>query len=271
MNVDRTHRITTPDGTVLQGETAGAGTPLVLVPGAGGDHSTWNVLWPRLTELAWCVRYDLRGHDAQEDSEHAAAEFRHANDLEALLDGLGIRRIVLAGVSMGGRIAVDFALDHPGRVDALILISPGLADWDWSSEWRQRWHRLTTLARDGCLDEVRECWYQHPLFATTRRIPALAADLRAEIADDNCMIWLEPDHEAPPRQSHVERLHELTMPTMLITGTEDVDDFRLIADVLAALVPDIYRIDLPATGHLAHRERPAETISAMATFLAGIT
>jgi pimeloyl-ACP methyl ester carboxylesterase len=52
--------------------------------------------------------------------------------LAALLDGLGIEPTALTGASMGGRVAIDFALAYPDRVDRLLLISPGLADWDWS-------------------------------------------------------------------------------------------------------------------------------------------
>lgn len=110
-----------------------------------------------------------------------------------MLDGLGIERAAVAGVSMGGRIALDFALDHPGRADPLILISPNLADWDWSPDWQRRWQQLTAAADAGPLDRARDLWWHHPLFATARRDPAVAARLKAHIADDNCRAWLEAD------------------------------------------------------------------------------
>ncbi len=259
------HRIQADSGVVLWAEVTGEGSPHVLVPGAGGDHSTWDPMWSPLTVTNRCVRYDLRGCGESED--RTTARFRHADDLAVLLDELGIERTALTGASMGGRIAVDFALTYPDRVDRLVLISPGLADWDWSDTWRGRWLELTRTARCGDLERVRDMWFHHPLFATARRDPALAAQLRATIAADACRVWVDADREIPPARPHVECLPDLDMPVLLITGTDDVQDFRVIADIIAAMVPDIRRVDLPDTGHLAHLERPVETAAEIGTFL----
>lgn len=168
---------------------------------------------------------------------------------------------------MGGRIALDFALDHPGRIDRLVLISPNVAGWDWSPEWEHHWRQLTTAAHEGMLDRARDLWWRHPLFATARRDPTLAARLRADIAADNCRAWLDADRETPPQQPHVERLAELTVPVLLITGSDDLNDLRVIAEILTAMVADLRRVDLTDTGHLTHWERPADTIHAIVTFL----
>lgn len=258
-------RITTEAGVEIAVEVTGVGPPLVLVAGAGGNCSTWDPVWPHLHSIRRSVRYDLRGCGTSEDRTTSA--FRHADDLAAVLDHLGISRAAVVGVSMGGRIALDFALDHPGRADQLILISPNLAGWDWSTDWQRRWQQLTTAARDGLLDRVRDLWWRHPLFATARRDPAISARLRAEIAVDDCRAWLDADRETPPRQPHVERLTELTMSVLLITGCDDLDDFRVMAEILEAMVADTRRVDLPGTGHLAHLERPAETVRAITAFL----
>ncbi|MEV6220645.1 alpha/beta fold hydrolase [Nocardia fluminea] len=153
-------------------------------------------MWPQLTATHHCVRYDLRGCGASAD--RTTAGFRHADDLAALLDGLGISRTALTGASMGGRIAVDFALSYPDRVDRLVLISPGLADWDWSDIWRAHWLELSRTARSGDLERTRDMWFHHPLFATARRDPAMAARLRATIAADACRVWVDADREIPP-------------------------------------------------------------------------
>lgn len=264
-DVPDTHRITAAAGVELWAEITGEGPPLVVVPEAGGDHSSWDIVWPQLTATSRCVRYDLRGCGASED--RTTGEFRHADDLAALLDGLGIERTALIGVSMGGRIAIDFALAHPDRVDRLVLISPGLADWDWSKSWRARWQELTRAAHAGRFEQARDLWFHHPLFATTRRNPAIATQLRAAIAANNCRVWLDADRETPPPQPHVERLGELAIPVLLITGTDDLEDFRVVAEIVAAMVPDVRRVDLPDTGHLTHLERPTETAAEIVAFL----
>ncbi|MFD3459077.1 alpha/beta fold hydrolase [Nocardia fluminea] len=259
------HRVSPTAGVELWAEVAGEGSPHVLVPGAGGDHSTWDPMWPQLTATHHCVRYDLRGCGASVD--RTTAGFRHADDLAALLDGLGISRTALTGVSMGGRIAVDFALSYPDRVDRLVLISPGLADWDWSDTWRAHWLELSRTARSGDLERTRDMWFHHPLFATARRDPAMTARLWATIAADTCRVWVDADREIPPARPHIEALPYLTMPVLLITGADDVQDFRVIAEIITAMVPDVRRLDLPNTGHLAHLERPAATAAEIRSFL----
>jgi len=264
-DVSDIHRVTVAADVELWAEVTGEGPPLVVVPEAGGDHSSWDIVWPQLTATSRCVRYDLRGCGVSEDRTGGA--FRHADDLAALLDGLGIGRTALVGVSMGGRIAIDFALAYPDRVDRLVLVSPGLADWDWSTSWRARWQELTRAARDGRFEQVKDLWFHHPLFATTRRDPAVAARLRKAIAVDRCRVWLDADREIPPPRPHVERLGELTIPVLLITGADDVEDFRVVAEVIATMVPNVRRVDLPDTGHLTHLERPTETAAAIVAFL----
>ncbi|MBC7304139.1 MAG: alpha/beta fold hydrolase [Nocardia sp.] len=257
--------ITVEPGVRIAVEIAGEGPPLILIPGAGGIRATWDALWPRLATGRRCVRYDLRGCGESEDS--TTAGFRHADDLVSVLDELGIDRADIIGVSMGGRIAIDLALDHPGRVGRLVLLSPGLADWDWSPAWQRRWEEIARAARSGELDRARHLWFLHPLFATARRDPGLAQTLRNSIAVDNCGSWLEADRERPPPNAHMERLTELRAATLLITGCDDIEDFRVIAAILEAAVPDIVRRDLPRTGHLVHQERPRETGDAVSAFL----
>lgn len=260
------HRITTQVGVTISAETSGDGPPLVLIPGAGGTRSTWDPLWESLTGAHRCTRYDLRGCGASTDS--TTGRFRHADDLVAVLDRLGIDRASMAGVSMGGRTALDLALTRPDRVDRLVLISPGLAGWEWSPAWRRHWRELTRAARAGRLDETRERWFHHPLFTTTRRDPVLAARLRADIAADTCRVWLDDDREDPPPRPHVETLDRLTVPVLLITGANDLADFRMIAQIITAMVTDVRWVDLPDTGHLVPLERPDAAAHAITTFLA---
>ena len=112
------------------------------------------------------LRYDLRGFGRTASGGRAA--FSHADDLLAVLDAMGVARCDLVGVSMGGSVAVNFALDHAERVRNLVLVSPGLVGWEWSEEWRALWQPIVAAARAGAMDEARRLWWQHPLFATTR-------------------------------------------------------------------------------------------------------
>lgn len=245
-------------------EGRGSGETLLLVHGFGGDRGLWDGVWPALSSGRHALRYDLRGFG--QSRETGRRPFSHARDLEGLLDALEIDRCDLLGVSMGGAIALHFALDHPERVRRLALVSPGLAAWEWSDEWRARWTPILEAARAGDLDRARELWWTHPLFDTTRQIPAAAAQLRAAIDGYSGRHWAEPEREEPVLPD-VERLHLLAPPTLLLTGARDLPDFRLIADIVEAAAPRVSRKDYEDAGHLLHLERPQAFVDHVRDFL----
>ncbi|GAB4467771.1 MAG: alpha/beta hydrolase [Anaerolineae bacterium] len=97
--------------------------PLLLIHGAGGIHLGWPPQVRRLKHV-WVIAPDLPGH-GQSDGEAHQAIGDYTADLLRLLDGLGIERVIVAGHSMGGAIAQQLALDAPGRVAGLVLVSTG--------------------------------------------------------------------------------------------------------------------------------------------------
>jgi 2-succinyl-6-hydroxy-2,4-cyclohexadiene-1-carboxylate synthase len=249
------------EGARLSGEARGAGTPLVLVHGMAGDRHEWDRLLAALPPGLATLRYDLRGfgqsHSAL-DREHS-----HADDLLALFDVRGIARAPLLGLSMGGGVALNFALSHPERVSRLILVSPAVVGWDWSDAWKARMREVKHAARSGDMPRARELWLAHPMFATLAG--DLAVELRRSIDAYHGGQWLRDPQR--PELPDVDRLHTLAVPTLLLTGDGDVDELRLIADVIAAGAPDVTRIDYPAAGHMLHLERTAAVAEAVAAFV----
>jgi pimeloyl-ACP methyl ester carboxylesterase len=221
----------------------------VFVHGLSGDLHTWDALWNPATPA---LRYDLRDHGRS--AAELGISFNHASDLLHLLDALDIERCHLVGASMGGSIALNFALEYPERLSRLVLISPGIVGWEWSEAWRALWRPIAAHAHAGRLDEARELWWQHPLFASTRRSPA-AETLHGSITRFGCQPWIRDDHE--PLMPDLERVHTLRMPTLLMSGGLDLDDFKLIADLIEASAGDVIeRVDFPGCGHLIHLEAP---------------
>lgn len=236
----------------------------LFLHGFGGDLQTWNPLWAELDEGLSMLRYDLRGFGASRERDDRA--FSHADDLLALLDAFELPQADLVGVSMGGAVALNFALAHPRRVRRLVLISPAITAWEWSGEWRDLWQAIVDCARDGDMDGARELWWLHPLFATVRDGEA-GQSLRAAIDRFPGRQWLA-DHQRPSLPD-LEKLHSLAVPALLMSGGRDLGDFRLIADLLTAAVPDLRRIDFPGAGHMLHLEEPAVVARELLAFLEG--
>lgn len=235
---------------------------VVFLHGFGDDLSTWDLLWREWGPQLRGLRYDLRGFGQSHCD--AGTAYSHSDDLLQLLDTLNLETVSLVGVSMGGSVALNFALSYPQRVDKLVLISPGLAAWEWSDEWKALWRPILQAAADGDLDRARQLWWQHPLFAASRNSDA-AALLRDAILRYSGRHWIvDNERDTLP---DVDRLHSLAVDTLLITGARDVDEFRLIADLIGASSERVKRIDFAEAGHLPHIEIPADCAAVIRSFL----
>jgi 2-succinyl-6-hydroxy-2,4-cyclohexadiene-1-carboxylate synthase len=181
-------------GARLAVETSGEGEqPLLLLHGLAGDRRLWDPVWDRITVGRSAIRYDLRDFGASASLDDAA--FRHSRDLEALLDALGVPVCDLVGVSLGGSIALNFALNCPERVRKLTLVSPGITAWEWSDEWRALWQAIVDAAQADDIGRARELWFAHPLFATTRASPSAAEKLRETLWAYSGAVWAKGDRE----------------------------------------------------------------------------
>jgi 3-oxoadipate enol-lactonase/2-succinyl-6-hydroxy-2,4-cyclohexadiene-1-carboxylate synthase len=253
-------------GAMLVVERTGEGEPpLVMLHGLASDRTVWDFVWDNLAAGRQAIRYDLRGFGAS--SARNDAPFRHSRDLEGLLDALQVGRCDLLGVSLGGSVALNFALDHPGRVRRLTLISPGITAWDWSGEWRVLWRAIVEAAQGADIARARQLWWAHPLFATARTLPVVAQKLRETLDAYSGAIWAEGDREEPALPD-LDRLPFLEVPTLLLTGAADWPDFRLVADLIEAAAPDVRRIDYAGAGHMLNLERPGDVSAQVIRFLA---
>lgn len=243
-------------------EEQGHNPDSIFLHGLGGDTQSWDLLWHALGQDFPAIRYDLRGFGQSTDKSEA--EYDHAEDLMGLIEALGSSAYNLVGVSMGGAVALNFALSHPERVKKLVLISPALVAWEWSEQWRALWRPLAAMARAGDMDAAREYWWRHPLFATTRTSPA-GPLLHDSIMRYSGRHWYMDHHK--PMLPDVDRLTSLQVPTLLLTGECDLPDFRLMADLIAASSDHVRRFDVPDHGHLLNLEVPELCARYISSFL----
>lgn len=240
------------DGGRLRYSTAGAGEPVVLIHGLGLDAAMWDPQWPVLQRAFRTIRYDVRGFG---DSTLPQGPYSHSADLLELLDFLDARPAHVVGLSMGGQLALRFALEHAGAVRSLTLIDAALSGYRWSEAWRRSMSEIHNAAKNGGVQAAKRLWLAHPLFAPLQRDPQLAAALAAMVERYSAWHW----HNADPvrKPASPTALAAVSPRTLVIVGELDLPDFKSIAGQLAAEIPRASLHTVAGAGHMANMEAPA--------------
>lgn len=250
----------------------------VLMHGFAANLTSWDSIRPWLAEQGHVITYDripfglserVLPEQWQQDNpytDHAAVE-----QLSSLLDTLQVTQAVFVGNSAGGNLAMQLALTRPERVQGLLLLSPAV--YTGSPALLSRIAAVPPLRRAGMLLSRRlansgrllEMAFHDPSVITEEQRNNAALIARVENWDS--AFW-EFVRASRMRNINVsERLEELQMPLLLITG----DDDRIVATEdtvrLAAALPDASLEILPACGHLPQQECPQAVIDAISRWL----
>ena len=156
---------------------------------------------------------------------------------------------------MGGRVAVDFTLAFPDRVDRLITVDANLDGYEFAETPPTA--IATAVARSKGVAAARREWLAHPMFAPVLTLPGPGRRIRDMVETYSGWHWLNADPHRALAPTAIERLESIAAPTLVVAGTEDVHDFRRIADVLAARIPNADKELLPDIGHMPNMEAPA--------------
>ena len=245
-------------------ESAGKGRPVILIHGGQLDRRIWDDQFMVLAREFRVVRYDVRGFGR---SPAASAPWSPTGDLAALMDQLGIPKAELVGLSLGGRIAIDFALEHPERVSSLVLAGPGLSGFDWSRDSDAGFAAILAAAQSGDPMRAADLWLTDPYMAPAMENPALAPRLRA-LARENTACWLDnPLLEQAITPPAAGRLASLKKPVLLVVGDRDVADIQRIVEKLEAEVAGARKHVVRGAGHMVNMEKPEEFTRVVLEFL----
>jgi pimeloyl-ACP methyl ester carboxylesterase len=214
----------------------------------------WDPQWRVLQREFRAIRYDLRGFGG---SSLPNGAYSHSADLLDLLEYLDARPAHVIGLSMGGRMALRFALDHPEAVKSLTLIDSALEGHSWSGAWNQKMNAIEAAAKSGDLEAAKQLWLTHELFAPARRDPQLAAALAAMVHDYSAWHWWNRDPVRRSASPAIKGLATLRCPTLVLLGELDLPDFKDIAQRLAAEVPGATLHTIAGAGHMANMEAAA--------------
>lgn len=243
------------EGARLYFESFGAGPPLVLLHAGIGDLRMWDRQIAAFADRFTVVRYDARGFGR---SDPARGSYSPREDLLAVLRATGIDRSHLVGLSMGGGVALDMALEYPARVASLVLGSTRPGGLAPSKRLRDAWDAVDAVVAAGDIAQAVELELQMWVDGPQRRSDQVAAAVREQVREMNSAIFAMPD-EGEPRPLDppaVERLTEVRVPTLIVAGDQDQPDVIAGSTLLAESIPHARHAVIPNTAHLPNLEQP---------------
>lgn len=248
-------------------EEAGIGLPVILIHGHAVDLRVWDDVVPALVAARLrVIRYDVRGHGRSHVPEDGFSVADHVQDLAALVAHLGIEEAVLCGFSMGGEIAAAFAARHPRRVSGLVLVASALDGVRYSDEFYASVERLQDLIREyGPHPTIENEFPAHAFFDQLRGDQDAMDRVRTMMAAYSAREYLVD--LVPTEPPTVDLLDRITAPALVLSGTNDLPDLRLVATLLAEGIPHARAVDLPGAGHMLPMERPAEVAAMVVSFI----
>jgi pimeloyl-ACP methyl ester carboxylesterase len=259
-------------GARLYYEVAGRGHPLVLIHAGIADCRMWDDQFEVFARRFRVVRYDVRGFGR---SDMPPGPFSHQADLAGLLGHLDLGRAYVLGVSMGGLIAIDFTIERPEMVAALIPVASALSGSKPSDGLLAQWATVEEVAeKDGDVPRAVELelrmWVDGPRRTPDQVDPAVRERVR-EMNTAVFMRALRPEGTPVPLDPPaIDRLGEIVVPTLIIVGDGDQPDIVATADLLAQGIAGARQVVMPGLAHVPNMERPAEFNSIVQEFLGSL-
>jgi pimeloyl-ACP methyl ester carboxylesterase len=270
------------NGLEVHVKTAGQGEPVfVLLHGFGASLYSWHAVMQPFSQLGRVIAYDRPAFGLTErplswTGPNPYGPQANTALLLGLLDHFNVQKAILVGNSAGGSAALQFALYHPARVSALVLVDPAVYGGGGAPAWVRPLLGTPQLRHLGPLfarqiqargpELIQMAWHD-----PSRITPETQAEYRKPLRVDNWDRALWEFTVAGGPRGLDQRLGELNLPVLVITG----DDDRIVPTAasvrLAGELPGAKLVVIPNAGHVPHEERPAEFMDAVREFLKGLT
>lgn len=256
------------NGVTLYYELHGAGEDvLVLNNGIIANTASWAFQLPALTPRFRVLLWDLRGQGKSQKWQPADPDYTwdaHADDLAALLDGLGIERAHIGGISYGGELTLAFALRHPSRCRALVVADAVSHVEPQLRAIADSWARVAAIGDHELFYRCTWYWnFSEAFFAErydwleARVGAARALDLPSVIQLCRCFLTV----------NFTDRLSEIQQPACVMVGEKDILKPRHYAETIARGLPHAALHVIEGAGHASFWEKSDQFAQIMLDFL----
>jgi pimeloyl-ACP methyl ester carboxylesterase len=261
------------NGVELHYELNGSGPPLVLVHGSWGDRHNWDLVVPALSDAFQVLTYDRRGHTASERPSAQGSVFEDADDLAALVDGLGLAPAHIAGNSFGAAIAVRAATRRPDIFRTLIAheppLFPLLAGTPFEpalEEVQRRVGAVVELLAAGNDEAGARLFVETIAFGEGAWDGQLTPEMRATFVH-NAPTFLDETRDPEALQMDLDALANFDKRSLLTNGTDSQPFFAPVVDMLAAALPGAQRATIDGADHVPQVSVPMKYVELVRTFV----
>lgn len=253
-------------------EIAGQGPTVVLAHAGFVDSRMWDTQWEALTQHYRVVRFDMRGFGR---SDSASGPISRREEFRQVLDGLGIDRAALIGCSLSGEVIIDFALEYPEKVTALVPVSALPSGFEMQGEPPRYLMEMMGAMQQGDLDLASELqlriWVDGMYREPTEVDPSVrqhAADMNRIPVSRSTFFVADSEPVSPLDPPAVNRLAEITAATLVIAGSLDHPEILRAADWMTQQIPSAQKHIIDNAAHVPNMEQPGEFNRAVLVFLA---
>lgn len=261
-------------GGKLYYEVSGKGYPLVLLHAGIANLRMWDEQVKEFSKHYQVICYDARTYGK---STSESVEFSNRQDLLGLLNHLNIDKAHLLGISRGGSIAMDFVLEHPQKVSSLIMVASHPSGFDHEDTDLEKVY----VARDEELSEKRdaeamanldvEMWVDGPgqkLGRAKENVHQKVHTMTLEHYQDYFATFTDKEPTSLPlKPPAVERLSDINVPMLVVTGSLDFSYTHAAAEVMAKAIPNAKHISISNVAHMVSMEKPEEFNKVVLEFL----
>ena len=242
-------RVATADGLILHGDDTGSGPPVLLVHGLGFHRARWQAQVDALLAAGFrVIRFDLRGFGDTPIPPEPYDIPTLASDVEQVRVAAGVDTLHLVGHSLGGMVALEYALAHPERLRSLTLASTTCHNGRRASAIAEVMSALSQRGFDAAMADPQTAQIVEALASSVAQYsPALLEPLRKitlEPAPERALAWRALIHF-----SHRWRLQELTCPVLVLHGTADMLMPHRAGEKMAEGITGCRWRSVPGAGH----------------------